>query len=596
MSMKFQKKIMIRYVMLSVLVTFVFGIYYYTVNVNQYKENSYDNMITISDVKLQQIDDMLQSMEQVSTYLLSNQEVLNALTDLTTAESSYESFFFSNAGMTIRLQLNTWYFVSQFYRIIVFNKNGVVIANNNYSVMQLDQEVDYDNLPWIDEVKNTGGKNIIMPVHADDWGKQRNPEVLSVVKEIQGMDRGFIEVQQEKTVIDEMLGQDDEFDYMLLSKGGKVLYSSTNATDAEYYQNYLTQENKHVQEAAAPNGERVLLLEQYSDSHDVVLLTISHINVGRMAALAILPATLLILVGFLIVSIWYIYFTSRQLTKPIKQLQQFMENTQLDNIKEEIPEKISNDEIEALYISYKDVLQRLNESIVKENRMSTLQLQSQFDLLQAQVNPHFIYNVLNVISNRGLENDDEVVCDMCSDLAGMLRYSTNTREKYATVREEVQYLEMYLGLLKYRYAHKLQYQIQIDEKTEDKKLPKIVLQQLVENSISHGYLISTDIIKIDITAYENPAGWFITVCDNGSGIDEQTLQEIRESFKEMRHMLNKDREHVEMEIGGMGLKNTYARLYLLYADSLVFRIEPGSAQGTCVTIGVNRVQETEQEV
>lgn len=596
MSMKFQKKIMIRYVMLSVLVTFVFGIYYYTVNVNQYKENSYDNMITISDVKLQQIDDMLQSMEQVSTYLLSNQEVLNALTDLTTAESSYESFFFSNAGMTIRLQLNTWYFVSQFYRIIVFNKNGVVIANNNYSVMQLDQEVGYDNLPWIDEVKNTGGKNIIMPVHADDWGKQRNPEVLSVVKEIQGMDRGFIEVQQEKTVIDEMLGQDDEFDYMLLSKGGKVLYSSTNATDAEYYQNYLTQENKHVQEAAAPNGERVLLLEQYSDSHDVVLLTISHINVGRMAALAILPATLLILVGFLIVSIWYIYFTSRQLTKPIKQLQQFMENTQLDNIKEEIPEKISNDEIEALYISYKDVLQRLNESIVKENRMSTLQLQSQFDLLQAQVNPHFIYNVLNVISNRGLENDDEVVCDMCSDLAGMLRYSTNTREKYATVREEVQYLEMYLGLLKYRYAHKLQYQIQIDEKTEDKKLPKIVLQQLVENSISHGYLISTDIIKIDITAYENPAGWFITVCDNGSGIDEQTLQEIRESFKEMRHMLNKDREHVEMEIGGMGLKNTYARLYLLYADSLVFRIEPGSAQGTCVTIGVNRVQETEQEV
>lgn len=589
MSMKFQKKIMIRYVMLSVLVTLVFGIYYYTVNVNRYKENSYDNMITVSDVKLQQIDDMLQSMEQVSTYLLSNQEVLNALTDLTMAQSSYESLFFSNAGMTIRLQLNTWYFVSQFYRIIVFNKNGVVIANNNYSIMQLDQEVGYNNLPWVDAVEGTGGKNIIVPVHIDDWGKQRNPEVLSVVKEIQGLDRGFIEVQQEKTVIDEMLRQDEEFDYMLLSKDGKVLYSSTEGADAEYYQNYLTQENKYVQEVAAPTGEPVLLLEQYSDSHEVALLTISHVNVGKMAALAILPATLLILFGFLLISIWYIYFTSRQLTKPIKQLQQFMENTQLENMKEEIPEKISNDEIEALYISYKDVLQRLNESIIKESRMSTLQLQSQFDLLQAQVNPHFIYNVLNVISNRGLENDDEVVCDMCSDLAGMLRYSTNTREKYATVRDEVRYLEMYLGLLKYRYAHKLQYQIQIEEKTEDKKLPKIVLQQLVENSISHGYLTSMDIIKIDITAYENESGWFITVCDNGSGIEEQTLQEIRASFDEMRHKLNKDREHVEMEIGGMGLKNTYARLYLLYADSLAFQIEPDREQGTCITIGVNRV-------
>ena len=80
-------------------------------------------------------------------------------------------------------------------------------------------------------------------------------------------------------------------------------------------------------------------------------------------------------------SLGYVYLTSRQLTRPIRQLQHFMEMTRLDNMRAEIPEKISNDEIEALYVSYRDVLERLNKSMLNEKRMSLLQLQAQFDLL-----------------------------------------------------------------------------------------------------------------------------------------------------------------------------------------------------------------------
>lgn len=72
--------------------------------------------------------------------------------------------------------------------------------------------------------------------------------------------------------------------------------------------------------------------------------------------------------------------------------------------------------------------ERLYKAIRREKQLSDLQMQTQFDMLQAQVNPHFIYNVLNVISSRGSMNDDEVICDICDDLAGMLRYSTDTNK------------------------------------------------------------------------------------------------------------------------------------------------------------------------
>ena len=93
----------------------------------------------------------------------------------------------------------------------------------------------------------------------------------------------------------------------------------------------------------------------------------------------------------------------------------------------------------------------------------------------------------NVISSRGVLNDDDVICEICDGLASMLRYSTNTKERYATVEKEADYLEAYIRLLKCRYEHKLEYQITIQPEIKDCILPKLVLQQLVENSISHGW-------------------------------------------------------------------------------------------------------------
>lgn len=585
--MKFQKKIILVYTIFSVLITGIFGTAYYTLNVRQYKEREYGNIRTVSNVKLQQMEDTLESMQSAITYVLSDIEVLDALKKLATLETdSYADMYFSDSTAAVRAKINSYYFMEEFYRMVFFNKNGRTIANNNYTNTALNSGASYQTYPWVGKVSGKGGKNVFLGLHEDDWGSRSRPQVISVVKEIQGMDMGYFEVQKDKSSLDAMMANtDDRVTYIFLTKEGEFLYSDASQVDAEYYWNLMRDSGKDIEEIETDTNEKALCLMQQSDREDIVLLTVARMDISQSAVMEVLPVSLLLLFGALALSLGYIYLTSRQLTRPIQQLQRFMETTRLDNIEAEIPEKISNDEIESLYVSYKDVLSRLNASMLKEKRMSLLSLQAQFDLLQAQVNPHFIYNVLNVISNRGMVSDDEVICDICSELAGMLRYSTNTKDKYATVRQEIEYLELYLGLLKYRYDYKLSYEIRIDDRLYNQPLPKIVLQQLAENAVNHGYGASSDVIRVEVTGELTCDGWFLKVHDDGNGIEKQKLDEINHNISSIRDKLTNDRSGVELEIGGMGLVNTYARLYLLYNDDLIFEIRPGREKGMNVVIG-----------
>lgn len=585
--MKFQKKIIVVYMLFSVIVTVIFGSVYYALTVRQYKEREYANISTVSNVKLQQMESLLSGMEGVITYFLSDVNILDALQEFAVLDAgTYEEMYFHDASNTIRTKLSTYYLMDEYYRAIVFNEKGNVISNTNYTGMAPNINASYENYPWKDRISNKGGKDVIIGLHEDDWRNENRPLVISVVKEIQGMKMGYVEVQQHKETLDEMFAdQEENVRYLFMTKEGELVYAEDETIDISWYLEQMKGDQKGIREIKTEDGKKVLCLKQAAETQDIILLTVVNVDAGKNAAQSALPVSILLLAGFLGISLGYVYLTSRHLTRPIRQLQRFMETTHLDNIEAEIPEKISNDEIESLYVAYREVLDRLNESMLKEKRMSLLQLQAQFDLLQAQVNPHFIYNVLNVISNRGVLSDDEVICDICKELAEMLRYATNTKDKYASVHDEIEYMESYLKLLKYRYDYKLSYRIEEDKSIMNKVLPKIVLQQIVENAAVHGYRESSNIMEVLITGYHDENKWYIRVHDNGSGISQTRLNEIMDSIASVRNKLTYDRSNVELEIGGMGLVNIYARLYLLYNESLIFWIGSEESGGTDVVIG-----------
>jgi len=587
---KFRNKIIFTYSIFLILIAGLFIGFYYQTSVRQYTEREHENIRTISNVKLQQMEDLIWGMESAMMFILSDNEVLVALRDFSQLEvRTFEELFFSQAGTTIRLKIGSYYLAENFYRMIVFNQSGNVIANNIVRDDRImNPEASIENYPWLERVSGRGGENVLIGLHKDSWGGERRPLVISLVKEVQGYNMGFIEIQYCKESLDDIFMEPaSDLTFLFFTREGELLYSNEEGIPASYYAGLLNGEDGETLELMTHDGERALGFVTRSGQYGFTLLTMTRVDIEREVMWAVLPMSMLFLFGGVTVAILYIFVTSRRLTKPIDQLKSFMENTQLENMdKVEIPEKLSNDEIEVLYTTYKDVLERLSISMTKEERLSMMQLQAQFDLLQAQVNPHFIYNVLNVISNRGVRSGDDIICEICSELAGMLRYSTNTKAKYATVGQEVEYLEMYLGLLKHRYDYKLNYQVAVDESLRDEILPRIVLQQIVENSIDHGYNTDSETINIEVIGERFESGWRLKVSDNGDGIAKVKVVQIEQSMEEVKKKLSSKRDHVELEIGGMGLINIFARLYILYNEDLKFEISSVNDKGTQVVIEI----------
>lgn len=584
--MKFQKKIVWVYALFSAAIIVILASVYYFMSVRQYKDNEYSNIKTVSNVKLQQMDTMLQGMEAAITYFLSDTDVLESLQTIAKLDTeSYEELFFDQSVRTIRERLLSYYLMEEYERAVVFNKKGHVISNMSYKENGRETNV-YKDYPFLNEVCGKRGKSVILGFHSDNWNPENKEPVISVVKEIQGMDMGIVEIQQSKIRLDKVFGSGGETEYIFLTADNSLLYAKDENIDVSYCLKQMDDAKEAINTVQLGNGQTALCMKTESPDRKITLLTIIKTDIEKRAITAVLPVSFILFFGALVLASGYVYLTSKRLTRPIRQLQEFMETTDLDNLDAEMPQKLSNDEIESLYAAYRKVLERLQGSIIKERRLSLMQLQAQFDLLQSQVNPHFIYNVLNVISNRGMISDDEVICDMCSELAAMLRYATNTREKYARVCDEAEYLNHYLSLLKYRYHYRLSYKIEIQEEILQEIMPKIVLQQLVENAVVHGYGKSEETMEIEVYGYRDKTGWYLKVHDNGCGITLEKAEQIRASMQDIRRKLTDSREHVEMEIGGMGLVNTYARLYLMYNEKLIFEVVSGEHKGTDVVIGV----------
>lgn len=586
--MKFQKKIIFNFIGFSgIIMMILVGIYCYF-SYSDLKKTEFDNMKTVATTKVSQFSDMLVQMDNVSIQLLSAQDFLEATILLSRNKGkSYEDIYFDDAAVIVRSALNNYYFMTTFGRVIFFNRNGFVIASNDLENYKVNTGTSYNEIDWISKVENSKGNGIVIGIHEDILNNDFS--VLSLVKEIQGDNRGYIEVQQRKNKIDNFIKDDVmHMKYFVFDANThEIIYSSEDTIEYEEYIPYIKNENNTFEEIVTSKYGNEILFEQLIFEDKLVFLSVNETNFFEEVTYKIVPLVLIIIVLFAGFSGAYVYFSSQRLSEPIKKLQEIMEKSSNENFVIDKNSIISNDEIEILYEHFIDSLYKKQLAENQREKLSMLQLQAQFDMLQAQVNPHFIYNVLNVVSYRGVINDDDVICDICSDLAGMLRYSTNTKEKLASVEEEIENLEKYLRLLKYRYEHKLVYHIDIDQDVKHKVLPKIVLQQIVENSIVHCCEKSNSSIEIDVSGKRTEYGVVIMISDTGVGIEKNMIEHIYQSFEEVKNKLSNNRANVEMEIGGIGLANTFARLYLVYGDNVGIKFVSDIGKGTRVILSMN---------
>ena len=581
--MRFRYKLIVSYAALAFILSLILGIVWQYYNTREYRSNAHESLKFLSEQMTIQFDNSYNAMSQVTNYILSDQDMLGAIRGLSDTENRRYTEMISENEAILKNGISNDYFMSNFYRVIFFNTYGnIIYSTMNTDMGVINSKTAIEDCYWLEEARNLHGKPLLVGIHEDNWKADSKEKVFSMVRAVQGQPLGYIEVQQKIDRLEELFSfPEREIRTTILLEDGSLFYS----TDEENLDTYRTYASSCEDNAYEDKPSDLLLSLSTSKTGAKIILS-EDMRIIREGIPQTAVFSLLLVVTIFSLSMVFVVLISTYLTKPIRDMRKQIEQTQLNNLDQEIIINTSDNEIEALNRSYRDLLRRLSESLDKEKKLSLLQLQAQFDTLQAQVNPHFLYNVLNVISNRGMEDGDEKICDICGNLAAMLRYSTSTVERYATVEQELDYLRQYVYLLKSRFEERLEVEITCEESIRKKIIPKIVLQQLVENSMLHGYNQKDTVMRIKVRGWIEENGWYISVEDNGDGMEEAVLQNLLTKLEEIRKKIHIQKSSIEMEIGQMGLANLYARMYLLYVDGLVFRLENKQESGVIITIGV----------
>jgi two-component system sensor histidine kinase YesM len=589
-KLNFRNKLFLIYAFFVVVILTVIATIYFTQSNRSLISSERQTLRYNAEQIGSRFDDTIARMDHAIEFLLSD---INALDGIITLGQDSEGSkippaYLNEASSKVRKTLHSYFMEKHFYRVVYFNQNGYVIANNNRDEAQLNSAVTMEDLEWVELASNRRGQSKLIGLHTDDWGLQTQPTVFSLVKEVQGASLGYIEVQYlESELAETIVKPEDQSNIMLFTNDGQLLFAAENFDNLEHYRDIALNSQDVVADYVNPaTGTREMVALYHSDKAETVMIAIEDyrdIRSRQMLEMSFLVITWIIIA---VLSIVFVWIFAVRLTRPIKQIETLIEQTEISNIdqKLKLDKSVASDEIISLYRSYRGLMKRLADSIEKEKQSAALQMQAQFDTLQAQINPHFIYNILNVISQRSLMAEDELTCEICGSLADILRYSTSTKHKVSTIEEEMTYLEKYCFLLKTRYQHRFEYTSDIDDSIKDTLLPKLTLQQLIENSVSHGFSNTPEVMKVKICGWIENDMVYVCMHDNGQGFSEGKIQELEARFCEFCETYQSGGKIPDLEIGGMGLFNTYARLYLLYKGDLIFELS--NDDGAKILIGV----------
>jgi two-component system, sensor histidine kinase YesM len=300
-------------------------------------------------------------------------------------------------------------------------------------------------------------------------------------------------------------------------------------------------------------------------------------------AYTVLKLILLLCLLFMLITIVIIFISTRSLMRPIRELRESLESVTFENTNISISP--THNEIENLKDAFNEMFKELKESASKTIQSQANELQAHFLALQAQINPHFLYNSIMSISAAGQEAGNEKVQIMCSQLGEMYRYIGSMDNSSITIQDELKYAELYLKFIKWRYEDRLDYSLEIEDRMFDIVVPKLIIQPIIENCFSHGFVKVRPPYEISIKGYCLENAWFIDIIDNGQGFTDAAITEIRSQMKRIDHKILSGKITNELKVGGLALINIYTRLKLLYNDKAVFKIENLYEGGSKITIG-----------
>ena len=280
----------------------------------------------------------------------------------------------------------------------------------------------------------------------------------------------------------------------------------------------------------------------------------------------------------LVITLPFTFLWSKSLTRPLEELTEMTERIKKGETDLRVTVK-KHDEIGELGQSFNEMLDQIEALLGREYETKLLLNRAEYNALQAQINPHFLYNTLDTMSSIAQVRHCDEVSHLCQSLANIFRYSLDMKNPFSTVAKELVHLKNYIYVMNVRMQDHVIYEFDIDDDVLKDTVPRICVQPLVENAINHGLRNVRGEKRVAIRAKIQDGNLVISVEDNGVGLDN--AEEMN------RRMRENDLDLVERG-NSIGLININARVKMLYGDSYGIRIESTPGTGTCVYLTAAR--------
>lgn len=476
--------------------------------------------------------------------------------------------------------------------IFIFGNNNSIISNNMNS--GVNRSYNFAKQTWYKAALENNGKPVVVSPHKQSYVLNSNKMVISLSRSINIYDQsdqlGVILIDLNLKVLDDIcrnvkLGNSG-YIFIVDSEGDVVYHPDYSymqrAADDMYIKNVFKADDSLIPDVLETDGGSFIKKVDSGQMH----VTYKKFEPAGWTIVGVTPyksimyeiyriRSFILIIGLLglLGAFLMSYLISSMISKPVTRLQQLMKQAEGGNLDVSIHFD-SRDEIGSLSKSFNNMINKIKDLMHQVVVEQEDKRKTELKALQAQINPHFLYNTLDSIIWMAEMNKDEVVI-MADALAKLFRLSLSRGAEIIPVEQEVEHVRNYLIIQSMRYSDKFDYEIKVDADIMKHSTLKLLLQPLVENSIYHGIKNKRQKGHIEIRGRKAGDRMLLEVIDDGIGMEQAKCEEI------LKHSSGGGSRK---GFNGVGVKNVNDRIKLYYGDEYGLKYISSPGVGTTVEI------------
>lgn len=561
----------------------VTGTLSYAISSQQIYNNAYLNISDIVSQSKMYLDNRLIAVFEQLVYLQNDISTLSVIN-----RASKNGVFSIGSDDYIKLNDNISSIYSSYYTMldsifVSFNNGSTTLLKKDYT----SGEPGFSFAKWRDKYNTNKSDYYWINLHQNEvmgnYGEEN--QVVSVFKLIgdkYSKSNAFILFNLKKDFFKNVLenAKVSEHGYLaLVSSDGVMVYKSLDAAHK-----INDEAMDYLRKVERPGGS--FKYKKTGEPKMVVIFDTLQVNGWKVAA--VLPEneimdsfkyikyiTLVVMAFLVIFSIVLSNILARVITKPLTYLTAKVKNVEKGDLDTVFDINMQN-EIGVLNQGIGDLIVRVKELISQVMEEQTKKREIELAALQAQINPHFLYNTLYSVKQLCDMDEPGDASTMVTALAAFYRISVSGEKEIITLEEEIRHIESYLLIQSMRYKEKLSYEISVDPFIKKYKIVKLTLQPLVENSLYHGIKQKKGPGIICVKGWSEDGNVFLSIQDNGPGIKPEKLKTLQEAL----------RGQCAGKSDGVGIRNVHERLVLYYGTGYGLEISSREGAGTIVAIKI----------